>query len=517
MSITGSDLVSQLETRIAAKVGPQRFNVWFRNATQFQVADGYLKIGVPNMFIGGWIENHFADVLHEAIREIVGQDLRLMFTIDPNLSRHLKKRQLDSQVNFVSNNPERVAREHRKTGMNTEPRVLRGQLADFEVGPSNQLAYSCAQAVAEHPGRQHNPLFIHGACGLGKTHLLQGIFNLLQQKHAGLQVLFLTGEEFTNHFVYAIKSNNRDAFRHRFRSVDVLLLDDVHFLANKKATQEEFLHTFNAIDAAGKQLVMVSDAHPKLIGNFSDSLTSRFVAGMVVKIEPPGFDERVRILQRRGTAMKQEIPVAVLEYVASKVTSNVRELEGALLKLAAFARISHQPITLALAQQALGDHLHKTAPIIKLSDIESVTSIFFGLSPGDLHTSRKTRNISLARGVAMLLARNHTTMSFPEIARFLGKNHSTVILACRRLNKTLTSDSEVRWSTPGGDRRMNLRQIISELEEQLGLKSANGYHQALLNPPAARMGLDLARPSRESPAHRLAPVISAAAPLLPTT
>lgn len=472
MNSAGTDPARQLEERIAEKVGPQRYKIWFKNATQFHVTDGYLKIGVPNMFIGTWIENHFSDTITDACREVTGEELRLSFAIDPALSKRLRKRQLDSQVTFIANNPERVAREQRRNGPARQPRQLRGQIDDFVVGSSNQLAFGCASSVIDEPGRRFNPLFIHGGCGLGKTHLLQAIYNRIKTQHSDLECVYLTGEEFMNSFVYAIKTNNRDAFRHRYRNADVLLLDDVHFLANKKATQEEFLHTFNAIDAAGKQVVMASDAHPKMIGNLSESLVNRFVSGMVVKIDSPSLEERIRVLKSRASQMERPIPDAVIEYVAGKITSNSRELEGALVKLLAFASISRQPITLALAQQALQEHLNKTAPIVKLSDIENVAAIYFGLTPADLHTSRKTRTIALARGIAMLLARRHTTMSFPEIGRLMGnKNHSTVILACAKLNRILDAEGEVRWTGPAGDKRMPLQPIISELEEQLGLQA----------------------------------------------
>ncbi len=472
MVSVGTDFARQLEERIAEKVGPQRYKIWFRNATQFHMTDGYLKVGVPNMFIGAWIENHFADTIAEAAKEISGEDLRLAFSIDPSLAKNLKKRQLDSQVTFMNNNPERVARETRRKGPMQQKKALRGRLLDFVVGSSNKLAYGCAKSVIEKPGTQFNPLFIHGGCGLGKTHLLQAACNGLAEHHPNLQVIYVTGEEFTNQFIYAIKSGNRDAFRHHFRNVDCLVIDDIHFLANKKGTQEEFLHTYNAIDAAGKQVIMASDAHPKLIGNLSESLVNRFVAGMVVKIDPPSFEERVRILTHRVSQMKREIPTEVIEYVAGNINSNARELEGALLKLCAFASIARQPITLALAQQALQEHLSKTAPIVKLSDIESVSSIYFGLTPADLHTSRKTRTIALSRGIAMLLARKHTNMSFPEIGRCMGnKNHSTVILACAKLNKVIAKDDEVKWNTPGGEKRHRLRSLVNELEEQLGLRS----------------------------------------------
>jgi chromosomal replication initiator protein len=303
--------------------------------------------------------------------------------------------------------------------------------------------------------------------------LLQAICNELKTRHPAARWAYVSGEDFTNRFVYAVKNGERDAFRRHFRRLDVLVIDDIHFFANKRATQEEFLHTFNAIDATGKQVVMASDAHPKLIGHLSDSLVSRFISGMVVRIESPDFATRVGVLHKHASRFDFEIPHAVIEYIAEHFQANIRELEGALLKLIALARLSGEPLTAGFARQALADMIENTVPVVKLTDIESVVSIYFGLSPADLHTSRKTRTIALARGTAMYLARKHTQMSFPEIGRFMGnKNHSTVILACRRIGKLIDGDEPVRWISPAGQKEGDLQSIVAELEEQLALQAA---------------------------------------------
>ena len=250
-----------------------------------------------------------------------------------------------------------------------------------------------------------------------------------------------------------------------------------------------------ALGLSGKQVGVCA----KLIGNLSESLVNRFVAGMVVKIDAPTFEHRVAILKHRLVQMNREIADPVIEYVADKITSNVRELEGAVLKLLAFASISRQPITLALAQQALQEHLTKTAPIVRLSDIESVSAIFFGLSPGDLHTSRKTRTIALSRGVAMWLARKHTTMSYPEIGRLMGnKNHSTVILARAKMGRILQENGTVRWNTPTGEKQMSLLSIISEMEEQLGLPIST-HQTAPVEQPTTAAPVVLTRTSPPTP------------------
>lgn len=462
------DVIERINEAIAQKVGQQRFKIWFRNSTRLIIEDDYVKVGVPNLFIGGWIENHFAAQISEAVTEITNRPIKVIFAIDPELFGSQRRRQLDSQADSVakSTNPS-PRRRSRPAPQNQQN--LRMKLEDFVVGTSNQLAYSAAHTVAAEPRTHFNPLFIHGGCGLGKTHLLQGICNAVCQKRPQTRYLYVSGEEFTNQFVLALKMGKLDLFRHRFRQTDLLVVDDIHFLAHKKATQEEFLHTFNAIDTAAKQMVLASDAPPKMIGQLSESLISRFISGMVVKIDPPDFETRCSILRKRTIDIQKEVPEPVIEYVAENIRANVRELEGALLKLVAYAALSHMPITLSLARESLEDHITRTDPIVHLSDIEAVVTTYFGLTPADIHSSRKTRTISLARSLAMYLARKHTSMSFPEIGRFMGnKNHATVILACRKVKSLLDNTQQsVGWETPTGHREMKIDSLLHKLESSI--------------------------------------------------
>ncbi|UCG15491.1 MAG: chromosomal replication initiator protein DnaA [Phycisphaerales bacterium] len=473
MTVCATDMVCLLESRIAEKVGPQRFKVWFKNATRLTLADGFLKVDVPNQFVGGWIENHFSEIIRQAAEEVTGQPVSLSFSIDPSLARTLRKKQPDSQVDYAAANPERLARIHRRKGGPPPGPPLRARFDNFVVGESNRLAYHAARTVADQPASQYNPLFIHGGCGVGKTHLLQSVCNAVKDAHPDLNWVYVSGEDFTNQFVYAVKTGALDAFRHRYRSVDVLVVDDIHFFANKRATQDEFLHTFNAIDAAGKQVVMASDAPPMMVGHLSESLVNRFVAGMVVKVGPPDLQIRTNFLQQRAQAMNVHVPEPVIRYVAEVFQANIRELEGALLKLVALARLGNQPLTLQLAERGIRDLVQHTVPVVRLSDIESISAIFFGLTPADLHTSRKTRTIALARSVAMFLARKHTNMSFPEIARHMGnKNHTTVILAARRVKRMLEEDAVARWMAPAGEKQMKIAAVLTQLESQLGKPGA---------------------------------------------
>ncbi len=489
-----TDSVALIQSRIAEEVGPQRYKVWFKNATQFAMTDGHLKISAPNAFICGWIERHFTETIAEAARQVTGGDLQLSFVVDPRLLNALRKRQLNSQADFIAKNTARVARQYRRYGPPAAAR-LRGRFEDLIVGPSNELAVSVVRRIADRDAAAYSPVFVHGGCGVGKTHLLHALANHLADRQPDCRWQCVTGDEFTNAFIHALQTKQIDAFRQRYRSVDVLIIDDVHFLANKKATQEEFLHTFNAIDCQRKQVVLASDSHPKLIGQFSEQLVTRFVAGMVVRIDVPDFKMRCAILEHRARlATSQPVPPEVIAYIAEHLQANVRELEGALLKLIMFSRVAHQPITLSLARHALADHLARTQRALGLDDIDHVVATFFGLTPADLHTSRKTRTLALARNIAMYLARKHTRMSFPEIGRFMGnKNHSTVILANRKINRLLQADEVVCRQTPAGVKEERLREIISSVEEQLNLhrsaqNAASAGSASPQEPPAsARM------------------------------
>jgi len=474
MSVRANDEVHLLEKRVAELVGRQRYRLWFEDATHLTVADGFLKVGVPNLFVGHWIENHFSSALLQAATEVVGRPVEVAVTIDASLARKLRKKQPDRQLRDADRAPSRLAQRRKRAEVSDAMVTLPGRLDRFVVGTSNRLAYDAARSVAEAPATQCHTLFLHSGCGLGKTHLLQGICNHIVEHQPNLRCVYVSGETFTNQFIYSIQNGGRDAFRSRYRNVDVLVLDDIHFFANKRATQEEFLHTFNAIDTRGRQVVLASDAHPKLLGELSESLVDRFLSGIVLRIDSPDRDLRKEFLTQRARRMELSLADDVIDYVANHLAVNVRELEGALWKLLAVARLEGRPITVAVAEEALRDHMAHCPPLIRLSNIESIVSIYFGLSPADLHSSRKTRTVALARGIAMFLARKYTDMSFPEIGRFMGnKNHTTVILACRRIQKLLNGDQPVRWLTPMGVRAGVLSAIMPQLEAQFQNGSAS--------------------------------------------
>ncbi|GAF75679.1 unnamed protein product, partial [marine sediment metagenome] len=378
MPTTLVDQVADIQKRIANKIGPQRWRVWFKNTTRLSLCDSQLRVGVPNHFVGEWVEGHFLEHISSAAAETLGKSVTVTFGIDPALFGQQRQKQLDYQADLIQRNATLPIRQRRESHPETRP--LRFDLDSFVVGPSNELAHKAATNIAQTIRSQFNPLFVHGGCGMGKTHLLQGICKALTQRQSPCSWAYVSGEEFTNAYITAVRTSSFEGFRHRFRNLDVLVLDDVHFLASKTATQTEFLHTFDAIDAAGKQVVMASDAHPRMVGHLMDALVNRFMAGMVVRVDPPTLEMRCEILRRRGEQMGINLSKAVIEYLAGGLTSNVRELEGALLKLLAYATLIKQPITLSLAKQVLDEHINRTGTISLASDIESIAANYFGIS-----------------------------------------------------------------------------------------------------------------------------------------
>lgn len=318
------------------------------------------------------------------------------------------------------------------------------------------------------PGAAFKLLVLHGGCGLGKTHLLQGICNGLSRTHPTLEWRFVSGEQFTNEYVSAVKSGTVELFRSRFRNVDVLVIDDIHFLAHKTGTQREFLHTFNAIDAAGKAVVLSSDRHPREIGTLSEPLLNRLIAGMVTEIQPPDLEVRREILRRRAAAIGRAVPEEVIGLIAQRITRNVRELEGAIYKLVALASLTKDRITLSLAQTALEDHMVRTRRTPTVPDILQRVVGRFGVTREQVLSRSRDRTVSLARAVAAYLARKHTALSFPEIGRALGnKNHSTALMGTQRVEKWLQQDATVTWRSAKGRHEAPLRGLLDGLEQEL--------------------------------------------------
>jgi chromosomal replication initiator protein len=462
-----TDEISAINQFLAERIGQQKHRIWFKNSTRFTIADDYLKVGVPNPFVGSWIESHFLPDIAAAVEAVSGSAKKITFNIEPELCGNQRRTQLDSQAQLVQQAQNKTTRS-RISQQQTIERPLKMTLDSFVVGPSNQLAYNAAVSLISEDVSPFNPLFIHGGYGLGKTHLMQGICNMLSRTRPTANWLYVSAEDFTNQFVLALKTRKLEAFRRRYRQTELLAIDDIHFLASKPSTQEEFLHTFNTINMAGKKVVLASDAHPKMIGQLCESLVNRFVSGMVVKIEPPDFKTRCKIISQKAAAMNRELDDKVAAYIAENIRLNIRELEGAILKLIAYSSLCNEKITIETAKQVLAEHISRTDPIVHLSDIESAVTAFFGITPADVHSSKKDRTVSIARSFSMYLARKYTDMSFPEIGKLMGnKNHATVILACRKIEDMLKNNSQVNWQSAAGNRVAKAQDIMAQLGETI--------------------------------------------------
>jgi len=459
MQTAFTDEIKAIHDSIAEAVGEAKYKIWFRNSTRFTLTDEGLEIAVPNTFIAGWIENHFAKVIHNALRTVKGSTVPVRFVIDAVLTTPPR------QASAVKTHPAVVEEVVRQAHF-VPP--LKLTLDTFVVGQKNHLAYNAALNVIREEKSPFNPLFYHGGYGVGKTHLLQGICNEYARTRPGTKWMYVSAEDFANQYVLALKTRRLDTFRNRFRSLDLLVIDDIHFLANKNVMQEEFLHTFNSIDLAGKQIVLASDAHPKQIGQLCEKLVSRFVSGMVVRIDAPNFETRCEICRRKTAAMNQKLSEDIVSFLAGQITGNVRELEGALLKLVAYASVSGQKMSLVSAKELLAEHILRADPVVHSSDITEVVARYFDVSTADIHSPKKDRLISLARAFCMYLTRKLTKMSFPEIGRTLGnKNHATVILACRKIEQALEGNQRLQWKSNDGYRNAPARDVLQELMEQI--------------------------------------------------
>jgi len=457
------NLEQQIGVALQNRIGTDRFDMWFDRKTRMTVGGNALIVEAANSFSANWIRGKFADDLRAAAQNVLRRNIEVCVRVGHNPAPI-------APAHEGPHTTDRPATTSPSTTPATQQHIINPKytLDEFVVGPSNQLAYHAALQVTQNPGQQFNPLFFHGHCGLGKTHLLQGICQRFAKLHPTKKWLYMTAEQFTNEFLEAIKAHKTDGFRKRIRNADLLVIDDVHFLGNKKATQEEFLHTFNQIDGCGKQVVLASDCAPKQIHALSEQLSSRFVSGMVLRIDPPDLPTRLEILRRRVVRNAWNVSDPVLMHIAQSATSSVRELEGLLLQVVA-------GIKLINAGQGSGPEASTILTSIKdrtamrgpvpTDRIVAAVAEHFALPSAALVGSGREKTVSTARAIAMYLARHHTGMSFPEIGRAIGnKNHSTVIAACQRVEALISSGNLLCWNTPDGPKHQAVSDILHDLE-----------------------------------------------------
>lgn len=432
---------------IRSKIKAHNFNMWIQPIEYLGRKGDTLLLRAPSRFLKDWFSNHY---LPEVLAEASQRAARTLcaevdvLEIEPPLPR---------------NEPPPAEAVTLAATVPSGPPIAsmgRYHFADFVVGPSNQLAYAAARLVAQIPGRKYNPLFIYGNSGVGKTHLLCAIGNELQETHPSWRLLYIKAEEFMNEYIASVRTGHIEEFRARYREgCDALLMDDIQFLAGKDRTQEEFFHTFNSLYEGHKQLVFTADKLPKEIPDLDDRLKSRFLWGLSADVQPPELETRVAILETKAQADHLELTKEVALFLASHVRSNVRELEGLLCRVAAVAALRQQPITLELARGALQSFVSPAGQALTVESIQKEVAGYFDLKVADLKSARRHQAVTFPRQIAMYLARKLTGSSYPELGqRFGGKDHTTVMAACKKIERLYASD-------------LKTRQAVDTLERQL--------------------------------------------------
>jgi chromosomal replication initiator protein len=427
------NLWDEVLARIEGKVNRHSFATWFRPTTCLSRDGETLRIGVPNAQFREWLSKNYLGVLQEALAEAGESSLRIVFEEVP-------EEPPVAPATAASSSPERDSN-------HLNPKYT---FESFVVGSSNQFAHAAARAVAEIPSKSYNPLFIYGGVGLGKTHLMHAIGHyILARQQKPLALLYISTDRFINEMINAIRFDRLPAFRAKYRAIDVLLIDDIQFIAGKDRTQEEFFHIFNALHDAQKQIVISSDCPPRQIPTIEERLHSRFEWGLIADIQPPDIETKVAILRKKAEAERVDVPENVALFIASKVKTNIRELEGSLIRLIAYASLTGREIDLPLAQETLRDLLHTDDKPVTIEMIQKFVADHYSLKISELKAKNNSKSIAQPRQIAMYLTKNLTGASLPEIGKeFGGKHHSTVIHSIRKVD-------EMRKQDPEFDRMIN--------------------------------------------------------------
>jgi chromosomal replication initiator protein len=414
------------------------FDTWVRDARFLSFDNGNFVIGVPNGYARDWLEDRLTGLARKILTGIWGQPVEVKFEVGKSdLAEDLEYE--EELLGTATTDGAGPILPPRPTGNNLNPRYT---FSNFVVGNSNRLAHAASQAVAENPAQAYNPLFLYGGVGLGKTHLLHAIGNLCLER--GLQVLYVTSEDFTNDLINSIRSHNTEAFREKYRRIDVLLIDDIQFIAGKESTQEEFFHTFNALHGQNRQLVLSSDRPPKAMVTLEERLRSRFEWGLTADIQPPDIETRMAILRSKAERAGRTMPPELLEMIARRVQSNIRELEGALIRVLALADLTGMPIGPELVETALADMLPKNRLLAPTNIIDAV-AVQFGIEREKILGRDRSKEVVLPRHVAMYLIREETNASLPEIGHAMGgRDHTTVMYGCDKINDLMEQDDNLR-------------------------------------------------------------------------
>jgi chromosomal replication initiator protein len=426
--------------RIRDDLSPMVFGAWFSTTRAIALEGDVLEVGVPNEFTRAWIEGHFAELVRKAATA-ADPGVSVRFLVADGATEAGSESSDEPAAERVADRKPKSGKRRRKTDP-AEPLRSKYTFGSFVIGSSNRFAHAAALAVAEAPGQAYNPLVIYGDTGLGKTHLLQAIAHYVLMHAPGMTARYVTCEAFTNEFIAAIKDKSMDAFKRRYREeFDVLLIDDIHFLAGKDGIQEEFFHTFNTLHASGRQLVMTSDRAPREIPELADRLRSRFEWGLLVDVQPPDIETRIAILHKRVAADRVRIDdPELLPAIARRVPTNIRELEGALTRVLAYASLTGRPASAALVRETLRDLPDADTPV-SVATIKQVVSEAFGIPVPELESAKRSQAIVAPRQLAMYLCRELTDATLPAIGReFGGRDHTTVLYAVQKISRRLHHD-----------------------------------------------------------------------------
>ncbi|MBS1115525.1 MAG: dnaA [Nitrospirae bacterium] len=415
--------------KIEGRVGNSVFDLWFKPIKIASIKDQAVTLDIPNRFFKEWIEDSYPNLIKDSLETVVGYPVTLKYRVE--------EKQDTTQQKIISQLENKRIRLANK-GIYLNPKYT---FENFITGNSNQFAHAAAIAVAESPGKTYNPLFIYGGVGLGKTHLMHAIGNKVMTGKQDVSVLYVSSEQFTNEVVSAIRHEKMSELKEKYRNLDLLLLDDVQFIANKTATQEEFFYTFNALYEKQKQIVISCDRPPKEISDVTDRLRSRFNMGLIADIQPPDIETKIAIIYKKAEMMGKKIPEDVIYYLASKIKSNIRELEGSLIRIAAQSSLTGEEINVETTKKILKDIIHDDERPITIENIQKTVCDFYNLKLTDIKARKRTKEIALPRQVAMYIGKQITDLSLNDIGKaFGGKDHATVIYACKQIEERRGKD-----------------------------------------------------------------------------
>lgn len=469
------DAIVRIVTALCARIGASRYQLWFSENSQFVVAGHEVVFSARNSQMRDWAAEKFGPTIRDAVREACGE-VPVRFALDadtfgePPPGIEPAKPATVPQLNLFGEPaaplPPKVIKKQQKDELETAARQSRKwkSFAEFATGPSNRVAYAAALAVAEEPGLGPNPLVLHGPVGTGKTHLLEAIYSTLRKQTLSSRPVFVTAEEFTHRFVQGTRFNKMNPFRRHFRDCSALLFDDLHFLANKRGSMEEFLYTLDALVTDGRQVVLTTDCHPRLAEEFLPELVDRLLGGAAWGLLPPDDETRLDILRRKATGASPPVGEDVLKFLARNLKGNVRELEGAVNGIRHFAKVNGQAVTVGAAREALGDLFRHTVRAISVSDVDAAVCGVLRLSSGQLQSKSRSWQVSHPRMVAIYLARKHTSATYGEIAKYFGvRQHSTAVAAEKKVRAWLASNEQLAL----GDRRWAAKDLVDRIEREL--------------------------------------------------